>query len=197
MMNFYLSWCLKCSPHCLYFSSGMLTAGEQTTLPSTLQHSQARPYRKVSVPWQQSSGTILSATSALTPQGKVQNDILGTKSRRGEALQACQLLGVESSPLFTLSLHYLKTFTPFFRLSLSFLSSGSICIHHSVLSIETHWLIRSLIYSFLLQLFIKHIFPQAQRYRVNIAQFSQKSRQDQNSVLKMNAMSLKPTMVHA
>lgn len=39
-------------------------------------------------------------------------------------------------------------------------------------------------YSFLLQLFIKHIFPQAQGYRVNSAQFSQKSRQDQNSVLK-------------
>lgn len=130
MMNFYLSWCLKCSPHCLYFSSGMLTAGEQTTLPSTLQHSQARPYRKVSVPWQQSSGTILSATSALTPQGKVQNDILGTKSRRGEPAPGC---GVFTFVYLVFALF--KNIYSFFSFKLEFLEFrvymySSLCAQH-------------------------------------------------------------------
>lgn len=105
-----------CSTVCTFFPSVMLTARGRTTLPSPCQHSQSRPYMKVTIQsfvsqvQEMPSGLLLCWSPRLRARIKSLEPIAGETRRLYKPASSC----VAISLLSTLSLHHFKTFPSLF-----------------------------------------------------------------------------------
>lgn len=111
IMNFRLSWCLRCRLLCGYFTCPVcwqLEPRPLSTIPSTFSR---LTFQEGPFPRQQNVGILLGALSLLKSRGRARIESWGPtpahSGRNGKALQACKLL------VWRLYLYLYLIFTPF------------------------------------------------------------------------------------